>query len=140
MVHSERSVWDWNHVDLNDRLIRLGSMKLIFMDSQRIHLTICYALESNQSTECAENQIEHLILKTDQQELDNDTITWLQSHCSIIDPNDFVVNDDPSMLFQMERDHRFVYSRVEKCLSNVTEPATVKLIAPEPVVPVVTSK
>ena len=108
---SDRQIWIWN-----DRCCWLGLIQLIAMDSHRIHLIICYALELNQSINCAENQTEHLIFRTDQQEIDNDTIAWLQSHCSILDPNDFVVNDDPSNVFRQTKSQPcsiFLFSRRE---------------------------
>ncbi|CAF1098664.1 unnamed protein product [Adineta ricciae] len=85
-----------------------GFIDLIYMDERMIHLILCYSTDSNQTNLCAHNQSEQFVVDNNQANNENDTMDWLKSHCLKINPDDFIINDNP-----------------EKCMSMVTQPQIV---------------
>ena len=70
---------------------------MVFIDESMIHFILCYSIDSNKTDVCAHNQSEQFVIQNNQQRDENDTMLWLKSHCSSINPDDFVVNDHPSI-------------------------------------------
>ncbi|CAF0990296.1 unnamed protein product [Rotaria sp. Silwood1] len=83
-----------------------GFLEILFIDEAMIHFILCYSIESNQTDVCARNQSEHFVMQNNEQEHGNDTMLWLKSHCSSINLDDFIVNDNPKkcvrVVFQPE--------------------------------------
>ncbi|CAF2952145.1 unnamed protein product [Rotaria sp. Silwood2] len=72
-----------------------GFLEILFIDEAMIHFILCYSIESNQTDVCTHNQSEHFVIQNNEQEHGNDTMLWLKSHCSSINSDDFLVNDNP---------------------------------------------
>ncbi|CAF0801765.1 unnamed protein product [Rotaria sordida] len=72
-----------------------GFLEMIFIDEAMIHFMLCYSIELNQTDVCVHNQSEHFVIQNNEQKHENDTMLWLKSHCSSINPDDFIVNDNP---------------------------------------------
>jgi hypothetical protein len=70
---------------------------MIFLDETLTLYILCYSLDSNNTDVCAHNQSEQFIAQNNQLEYENDTLLWLKSHCSSINTNDFIVNDNSSI-------------------------------------------
>lgn len=70
---------------------------MVFIDEVVIHFGFCYSIDSGTPDKCAQDQLEQFIIKNNEHEQENDTISWLQAHCSSMNPEDFVINDNPSM-------------------------------------------
>lgn len=71
---------------------------MIYQDETSVHLLICYNWNLNQSDSCPYNQTEYLIIHSNQDEVHNDSSTWLHSYCSSISVNDFILPDDSSKI------------------------------------------
>jgi hypothetical protein len=69
---------------------------MIFLDETLALCIICYLTDSNKTDICAHNQSELFVVQNNQLEYKNDTLLWLTSHCSSINTDDFIVNDDTS--------------------------------------------
>jgi hypothetical protein len=70
---------------------------MIFIDESMIHFILCYSFDSNETDVCTQNQSEQFVIQNNQQHDENDTMLWLKTHCSSINPDDFIVNNNPSM-------------------------------------------
>lgn len=78
---------------------QLGFLKLIYMSDQKLHLLLCYNASSNETESCDENQSEHLIMIHKLTDLRNDTTIWLESHCSTVNLDDFVFQNDAGSIY-----------------------------------------
>ena len=99
---------------------------MVFLDEMLTLYTLCYSLDANHTDVCAQNRTEQLIVQNNQLEYENDTLLWLKLHCSSINTDDFVLNDETSTT---EKNFVFVFyidCFVEKCLSIVTGPEFVE--------------
>jgi hypothetical protein len=61
-----------------------------------IHFILCYSIASNKTDACAHNQSEQFVIQNNQQDNGTDAMAWLKSHCSSINPDDFIVNNNSS--------------------------------------------
>jgi hypothetical protein len=76
-----------------------GFVEMVFIDEIMIHFNLCYSIDSNKTDMCAHNQSEQFVIQNNQQDNETDTMLWLKSHCSSVNPEDFIVNNNTSIFF-----------------------------------------
>jgi len=69
---------------------------MVFLDETLTLYIICYSIDLNKTDICAHNKSELFVVQNNQLEYKNDTMLWLKSHCSSINTDDFIVNDNTS--------------------------------------------
>lgn len=70
---------------------------MVFLDATLTLYTFCYSFDGNQTDVCARNQTEHFVSQNNQIESNNDTLSWLKTHCSSINTDEILFNDDSSI-------------------------------------------
>ncbi|CAF0765158.1 unnamed protein product [Adineta steineri] len=91
-----------------------GFLEMVYSDENLIHLILCYSIDSNTTDICAHNQSEQLVIQKTE-EYQNDSIVWIKSHCSSLNPDDFIVTDNP-----------------KKCVPVVSQPEIIEVNTIEP--------
>jgi hypothetical protein len=82
------------HSSFDCLLFFLGSLKMLAFENEKMHLSLCYASQSNQSETCHLEKSEHFIVQRDLETDSNDTMLWLLSHCTGVNEDDFLVSDN----------------------------------------------
>ena len=70
---------------------------MVFLDETLTLYTFCYSFDVNQTDVCSRNQTEHFVVQNNQIEFNNETLSWLKTHCASINTDDILFNDDSSI-------------------------------------------